>query len=89
MTQDECWQKCYQEIYTLIKKESHRTMKLFSRRTDNSLHNSRQVAKCPANLVHGIAGTKSSARYDSPVTDFKSQLGYAQDLGRGPLLTGQ
>ncbi len=20
MTQDECWQKCYQEIYTLIKK---------------------------------------------------------------------
>ena len=59
-----------------------------SRRTDNGFHNSRQVAKCPANLVHGIAGTKSSARYDSPVTDFKSQLGYDQDLGRGPLLTG-
>ena len=38
------------------KKESHRTMKLFSRRTDNGFHNSRQVAKCPANLVHGIAG---------------------------------
>ena len=27
-------------------KESHRTMKLFSRRTDNGFHNSRQVAKC-------------------------------------------
>lgn len=64
-------------------------MKLFSRRTDNRSHNSRQVAKCPTNLVHGIAGTKPSARYDSPVADFKSQLGYAQDLGRGPLLTGQ
>lgn len=64
-------------------------MKLFSRRTDNGFHNSRQFAKCPAGLVHGIAGTKSVARYDSPVTDFKSQLGYAQDLGRGPLLTGQ
>ena len=89
MTQDECWQKCYQEIYTLIKKESHRTMKLFSRRTDNGFHNSRQVAKCPANLVHGIAGTKLTARYDSPISDLKSQLGYAQDLGRGPLLTGQ
>ena len=63
-------------------------MKLFSRRTDNSLYNSRQVAKCPANLVHGIA-TKPSARYDSLVTDLKSQLGYAQDLGTGPLLTGQ
>ena len=35
------------------------------------------------------AGTKPSARYDSPIPDFKSQLGYAQDLGRGPLLTGQ
>ena len=55
----------------------------------NRYHNSRQVDKCPTNLVHGIAGTKSSVRYDSPVTDFKSQLGYAQDLGRGPLLTGQ
>ena len=64
-------------------------MKLFSRRTDNGFHNSRQVAKCPANLVHGIAGTKPSDGYDSPVTDFESQLGYAQDLGRGPLLTGQ
>ena len=47
-------------------------MKLFSRRTDNSLHNSRQVAKCPANLVHGIAGTKPSTRYDSLVSDFKA-----------------
>ena len=71
------------------KKESHRTMKLFSRRTDNGFHNSRQVAKCPTNLVHGIAGAKPFARYDSPVSGFKSQLGYAQDLGRGPLLTGQ
>ena len=51
----------------------------------NLSHNSRQVAKCPANLVHGIAGTKPAARYDSLVPDFKSQLGYAQDLGRGPL----
>ena len=32
-------------------KESHRTMKLFSRRTGNGFHNSRQVAKCPANLI--------------------------------------
>lgn len=55
----------------------------------NRSHNSRQVAKCPANLVHGIAGTKPAARYDSLVSDLKSQLGYAQDLGRGPLLTGQ
>lgn len=53
-------------------------MKLFSRRTDNGFQNSRQVAKCPANLVHGIAGAKPAAGYDSPVTDFKSQLGYAQ-----------
>ena len=72
-----------------MKKESHRTMKLFSRRTDNGLHNSRQVAKCPTNLILGIAGAKPSARYDSLASDFKSQLGYAQDLGRGPLLTGQ
>ena len=64
-------------------------MKLFTRRTDNILQNTRQVAKYPTNLVHGIAGTKSSARYDSLVSDLKSQLGYAQDLGRGPLLTGQ
>ena len=64
-------------------------MKLFSRRTDNGFHNSRQVAECSTNLVHGIAGTKPAARYDSLVTDLKSQLGYAQDLGRGPLLTGQ
>lgn len=55
----------------------------------NWSHNSRQVAKCPTNLVHGIAGTKPAARYDSVVTDFKSQLGYAQDFGRGPLLSGQ
>ena len=39
-------------------KESHRTMKLFSRRTDNGFHNSRQAAKCPTNLVHGIAGAR-------------------------------
>ncbi len=58
-------------------------------RVMNMFHNSRQVAKCPANLVHGIAGTKPAARYDSLVSDLKSQLGYAQDLGRGPLLTGQ
>ena len=64
-------------------------MKLFSRRTDNGYHNSRQLAKCPTNLVHRVAGTKLAARYDSLVTDFKSQLGYAQDLGRGPLLAGQ
>ena len=64
-------------------------MKLFSWRTDNGFHNSRQVAQLSANLVHGIAGTKPAARYDSLVTDFKSQLGYAQDLGRGPLLAGQ
>lgn len=64
-------------------------MKLFSRGTDNGFHNSRQVAKCPTNLVHGIAGTEPAARYDSLVTDFKSQLGYAQDLGRGPLLAGE
>ena len=36
-------------------------MKLFSRRTDNGFHNSRQVAKCPTNLVHGIAGADNSA----------------------------
>ena len=71
------------------KKESHRTMKLFSWRTDNGFHNSWQIAKCPTNLVHGIAGTKPAARYDSLVSDLKSQLGYAQDLGREPLLTGQ
>lgn len=72
-----------------IKRASPVTMKLFSRRTDNGFHGSRQVAKCPANLVHGIAGAKPSARYDSLVSDLKSQLGYAQDLGRGPLLAGQ
>lgn len=55
----------------------------------NLSHNSRQFAKCPANLVHGIAGTKPAARYDSLVSDFKSQLGYAMDLGGGPLLAGQ
>ncbi len=31
-------------------------MKLFSRGTDNLSHNSRQVAKCSTNLIHGIAG---------------------------------
>lgn len=55
----------------------------------NRSHNSRQLAKCPTNLVHGIAGAKVTAGYDSLVTDFKSQLGYAQDFGRGPLFTGQ
>ena len=52
----------------------------------NRSHNSRQVAKCSTNLVHGIAGAKPAARYDSLVSDLKSQLGYAQDLGRGQLL---
>ena len=61
-------------------------MKLFSRRTDNGIHNSRQVAKCPANLVHGIAGTKSSARYDSPVTDFKSHSDMPGILAEGHCL---
>ena len=55
----------------------------------NRFHNSRQIAKFAPDKVHGITGTKPSARYDSPVTDLKSQLGYSQDLGRGPLLTGQ
>ena len=55
----------------------------------NRFHNSRKVAKFAPDRVHGIAGTKPSARYDSLVTDFKSQLGYAQDLCRGPLLAGQ
>lgn len=39
-----------------IKRASPVTMKLFSRGTDSGFHNSRQVAKCPTNLVHGIAG---------------------------------
>lgn len=55
----------------------------------NRSHNSRQVAKCPTNLVHGIAGTKTSARYDLPISDFKSQLVYSQGLGRGLLLIGE
>ena len=29
----------------ITKKESHRTVKLFSRRTDNGFHNSRQVVR--------------------------------------------
>ena len=33
--------------------------------------------------------TKASARYDSPVTNPKSQLGNSQDLGSGPLFTGE
>ena len=37
---------------------------LFSE-TDNGFHNSRQVAKCPPTLVHGIAWTKVTAIYDS------------------------
>lgn len=28
-----------------------------SRITDDGSHKSRQVAKCPANLVHGVVGT--------------------------------
>ena len=64
-------------------------MKLFSWGTDNGFHYSRQITKCPANLVHSIVGTKPAARYDSLVSDLKSQLEYAQDLGRGPLLAGQ
>ena len=72
-----------------IKRASPVAMKLFSRRTDNGFHSSRQVAKCPTNLVHGIAGTKPAARYDSLVSDFKSQLGYAQVLGRGSLLASE
>jgi len=48
-----------------IKRASPVTMKLFSRRTDNGFYDSRQVSKCPANLVHGITGTKPAARYDS------------------------
>ena len=55
----------------------------------NRSHNSRQIAKCPTNRIHSITGTKPSTRYDSPVTDLKSQLGYSQDLGTWPLLTGQ
>ena len=39
--------------------------------------------------VHGITGTKTSARNDSRVSNLKSQLGDSQDLGTGPLLTGQ
>ena len=65
-------------------------MKFRSRpRVVDLLHNSRLVAKCPTNLVHGITGTKASARYDSLVTDFQSQLGDSQDLGRGPLFSGE
>ena len=48
-----------------IKRASPVTMKLFSRRTDNGIHNSRPVAERPANLVHGIAWTKVTAIYDS------------------------
>lgn len=39
-------------------KESHQSMKLFLRRTDNGFHNSRQVAKGPTNLVHGNTGSR-------------------------------
>ena len=65
-------------------------MKFRSRpRVVDRFHNSRQVAKCTANLIHGIIGTKASARDDSLVTDLESQLGDSQNLGRGPLLTGE
>ena len=49
----------------------------------------RQIAKYRTNLVHGIAGTNTSARYDLPISDFKSQLVYSQVLGRGLLLIGE
>lgn len=55
----------------------------------NLSHSSRQVAKCPANQVHGIAGADNSASSRFKVQGSKSNFGYAQDLGRGPLLTGQ
>ena len=89
MTQDECWQKCYQEIYTLIKKRVPSNDETLFPENDNGFHNSRQIAHIPANRIHGITGTKPSARNDSLVTDLKSQLGYSQDPGRGPLLAGQ
>ena len=65
-------------------------MKFRSRpRVIDWFHDSRQVAKFTANLIHGIAGTKASTRDDSLVAKLKSQLGDSQDLGRGPLLTGE
>ena len=50
---------------------------------------SRQVAECAAELVHGVAGTKAVERYDLLVVDFETQLGDSQDFGRGPLLAGE
>ena len=40
-----------------------------------------QIAEFPPDRVHGITGTKASARYDSLVSDFQSQAGIP--LGRG------
>ena len=51
----------------------------------NLSHNSRQVAKCPTNLVHGIVGADNSASSRFKVQGSKSNFGYAQNLGRGPL----
>ena len=79
--------RCYFEMQ---KTGLHQLMKFRSRpRIMNRFHNSRKIAHIPANRVHGITGTKPSARYDSLVSDLKSQLGNSQDLGRGPLLTGE
>ena len=63
-------------------------MKLFLRWLIGEGGQSRQVAEFAPQLIHGCTGTKATARYDSLVSDIKPQLGYAQDLGRGPLLTG-
>ena len=47
------------------------------------------VAKCSTDLIHGITGTKASARYNSLVSYLKSQLGYAKDSGCWPLFAGE
>ena len=57
----------------VTKKDSHQTMKLFARRTDNGFHNSRQVAKCPTNLVHGIAGADNSASSRFKIKEFAKE----------------
>ena len=70
--------------------EPHLLMKFRSRsRIVNRFHNSRKVAKLTPDRIHGIAGTKASARNNSLVSDLESQLGDSQDLGRGPLLAGE